>query len=261
MSSQEFIQSGQLELYVLGHLDKAEMLEVERMALQFPEVKVELEKIELSFEKLAIENAVTPNNELKNKIWDEIQKADSLHFTEAESETKQSTLPSSSIFKWLSVLAISSALILAYQNSLIKSKAQDLQKNTIILQDSIVALNKALTACQIDKKILFDKSYQIIELKGVKPNILAQARIYFNPQKTDVRIAIQDFPPLPPNKQYQLWALKNGQAIDAGMINIPGQDLQNMKNIASADAFAITIEKLGGVTSPTMSSLFVMGAL
>ena len=61
-------------------------------------------------------------------------------------------------------------------------------------------------------------------------------------------------------KQYQLWEIVNGKTVDAGMLdNCTG--LCKLKNIPSAQAFAITLENKGGSPTPTMSALYVMGAV
>ncbi|RZL14201.1 MAG: hypothetical protein EOO89_16415, partial [Pedobacter sp.] len=67
-----YIESGILELYVLGQLSAEEMTEVEAMANKFALVKDELNAIELALEQYAslnkIEPAVTNKNAILNKI-------------------------------------------------------------------------------------------------------------------------------------------------------------------------------------------------
>ena len=66
-------------------------------------------------------------------------------------------------------------------------------------------------------------------------------------------------PAAPAGRQYQLWAIVNGQPLDAGMLRDTKMQVQQMKAFAQADAFAITLEKSGGSPTPTMSALYVMG--
>jgi anti-sigma-K factor RskA len=63
------------------------------------------------------------------------------------------------------------------------------------------------------------------------------------------------------DQQYQLWAIKDGQPIDAGVLpqQFAYSDLIAMKNIDNAQAFAITLEKKGGVASPTLTEMYVLG--
>ncbi len=61
----EYIESGILELYVMGMLSAAEAVEVEKMMAMHPEVLTEVNAIELSLEKYAQANAVEPHATVK----------------------------------------------------------------------------------------------------------------------------------------------------------------------------------------------------
>jgi len=63
-----YIESGILELYVLGDVTPAERLHVEEMAAKHPAVKAELDEIERSIELYAEENAIEPSEQLRNRI-------------------------------------------------------------------------------------------------------------------------------------------------------------------------------------------------
>jgi anti-sigma factor RsiW len=64
----EYIESGILELYVLGQLSPDEKLQVEEMAAKHTAVKAEIEDIERSMEVFAEEHAVEPSEDLRGKI-------------------------------------------------------------------------------------------------------------------------------------------------------------------------------------------------
>ncbi len=70
-------------------------------------------------------------------------------------------------------------------------------------------------------------------------------------------------PPPPAGKQYQLWALVDGQPRDMGILALEAADLSlaNVPFVAGAGAFAITIEPLGGSPSPSLDQLVMMGAV
>lgn len=61
----DYIESGTLELYVMGMLSVEESVEVEKMMAMHPEVKAEVNAIELSLEKYAQANAVEPHATVK----------------------------------------------------------------------------------------------------------------------------------------------------------------------------------------------------
>lgn len=61
MNKEELIASGLLELYVLGETEPQEDQLIENLVLVYPELRRELNEIELSLESLALANAVTPD--------------------------------------------------------------------------------------------------------------------------------------------------------------------------------------------------------
>jgi anti-sigma-K factor RskA len=74
----------------------------------------------------------------------------------------------------------------------------------------------------------------------------------------DVYLMINNLPQPASDKQYQLWALLNGQPIDLGMIEVKQQRLlYRMKNVQNAQAFAITLEPKGGSDQPTTPPIAV----
>ena len=53
-----------------------------------------------------------------------------------------------------------------------------------------------------------------------------------------------------------------GKPVDAGVLTVAtasGEGLQHMKDIASAQTFAMTVEPLGGSVGPTLSTMTVVG--
>ena len=64
----QFLESGILELYVMGIASPEEIKEVEQMALLYPEIRQEIELIERSLEEYALTQAVQPKATLKPLI-------------------------------------------------------------------------------------------------------------------------------------------------------------------------------------------------
>ncbi|HLP12497.1 MAG TPA: cupin domain-containing protein [Flavobacteriales bacterium] len=64
-SVKEYIESGILEMYLLGLASEVECAEVEQMAAQHPEVRNEMEVIAVTIEKQAMETAVEPHENMK----------------------------------------------------------------------------------------------------------------------------------------------------------------------------------------------------
>ena len=62
------IQSGDLELYVMGMLPPEEAGKVETLAQLFPEIKQEIDAIAQTFEAGALQMAVKPTAAAKDKL-------------------------------------------------------------------------------------------------------------------------------------------------------------------------------------------------
>jgi len=68
-----YIESGILELYVLGDLAQEEKLEVERLAANYPEIQKELNEISKTMELFAEQNAIEPRESLRAEILDQLK--------------------------------------------------------------------------------------------------------------------------------------------------------------------------------------------
>jgi cell division protein FtsB len=87
--------------------------------------------------------------------------------------------------------------------------------------------------------------------------------VFWSPVNQQTLITDASLPALPADKQYQLWGLDHGKPLDAGVFDpqaLKDGNLQ-VKSIASAQAFAVTVEPKGGSAQPTMSTLTLMGKL
>ena len=89
-----YIESGILELYVLGDVSQAEKLEVEAMAAKHPAIKAELEEIEKSLELYAKDNAVEPAEGQRDKILNSLltNLGDDRNFTTKSKQQEVSAL-------------------------------------------------------------------------------------------------------------------------------------------------------------------------
>ena len=63
----EYIASGILEAYALGHVTDHERAEVEAVAAEYPEIKKELDAIQDSLNTYAKEHSVTPSEGTKRE--------------------------------------------------------------------------------------------------------------------------------------------------------------------------------------------------
>ena len=113
-----------------------------------------------------------------------------------------------------------------------------------------------------ENQVLRNDEFRAVALAGTKTAPTAHARVLFNAATHKVYVDVRRLPALPAGKQYQLWALDKGKPVDAGVLTLAtatGEGLQHMKDIASAQTFAMTVEPVGGSSSPTLSTMTVVG--
>ncbi|WP_299761686.1 anti-sigma factor [uncultured Pontibacter sp.] len=273
MSNEEYLASGILELYAAGGLSQAEREEVELRAANSPEVRAALDEACAAMETYAQLHAVAPRPYLKDKIMAQVQETNPVAATpEQNSEAAVYSLPpaeETSPYKWMFAASIALFLIsglLSYHFYNKWQQTEDLLA-TARASEQLMAQNVQTTSLRSEQlqetlAILRNPDYQPVELEGVETHPDANMLVYWNPQNQEVYIDELTLPAPPTGMQYQLWALDNGNPVDAGMISLAGTTtakLQKMKQISSAQAFAVTLEPMGGSVNPTLEQLMVMG--
>lgn len=270
------ISSGDLELYVLGLLPETEAYQIQQLALLFPEVEAEINRITRTLLDAANTSDMAPGASVKNSLFDKIKNtntttAPDMILTEASSPIEQSApvfsinqnknrfgyLVAASLIGFL--VCIGLVIYLINQNNKYQRQIATIQQQADTLRQTYQLQQQQLTAAQQTLHMLQDANYRKINMTSVpgKPEALAQ--ILWNRQTHEVYVNDVSLPPPPAGKQYQLWAIVNGQPVSAGLLSNVKNSVQKMKPFDKADAFAVTLEKAGGSPTPTMEAMYVMG--
>ena len=271
MNNEDYITSGILELYAAGALSEEERLEVERMAATSPEVRSALDEACAVMEQYAALHAVQPRPDLKERIQKQI--AAQSPAMVAEEQNVRPMYPGedeqgSSAYKWMFAASIALFLLSAFMSFRFYQNWQQAEERLVqaLAYQETLAQNYQTTTYQLEQqeqilRVLRDDDFRTVRLQGVEAHPEANVLVYWNPEQQEVYVDAVQLPVPPAGKQYQLWALQNGNPIDAGMINLgSGQmSLQQMKEISAAQAFAVTLEPAGGSVNPTLEQLYVMG--
>lgn len=268
-----YIESGILELYVLGDVSQAEKLEVEAMAAKHPAIKAELEEIEKSLELYAKDNAVEPAEGQRDKILNSLltNLGDDRNFTtksKQQEATEDNVVPfrrpeSVTVYKY--ALAACFVLLIVSVAALINAYRQIDQSNTLIasLQTQNQQITKTVSLKDGEIGVLRDPSFKLMHLAGMKKSPTSALTVAWSHAKKQVWIdmATANMPANDKDHQYQLWALVGGKPVDLGVFDADttSKDMKEMKSIEYADAFAVTLEKRGGSPTPHLDDLMVMG--
>jgi anti-sigma-K factor RskA len=270
-----YIESGILELYVLGQLSGQEIDEVQAMAVKFPEVSQEIRAIEIAMEQYALSNAIEPSTGLENKIVNQLNKrsegSNSVQQNIPEIQKKASAKIRSLVYALAACIALLlvATVALISANSRLSEARQQL--SVLNLQNrkfaATVGYMKQTNAyLQTVAGMVDDPNWAFVKLAGTKVRPESKMMVYWNKKSRNVILdkSKMNLPANDPEHQYQLWALVNGKPVDLGVFDVKSESaklLLPMKEIPVAQAFAVTLEKRGGSPTPTMEQMFVMGGV
>jgi anti-sigma-K factor RskA len=273
-----YIESGILELYVLGQLTAEENEEVEAMASKHPEVKAEISAVELAIEEYALENSITPPNSLQDKIFAKIAPQEQEPKTHKD---KVKIIPLYQAAGEVKIRTLRYALVACFALLLIcAASLYSVNQQLNTAQDQIASLStqKEQFASTVSK-LQFDKAgmenriamteteeWATVKLAGVKKSPDAKMLVYWNKNNKNILInyAAIDLPKTDKTHEYQLWALVNGKPVSLGVFSTTDRAKKavvQMDRIQNAQAFAVTIEPKGGSINPTMENMVVMGTI
>lgn len=270
-----YIESGILELYVLGDVSPEVKLEVEEMAAKHAAVKAEIEQIERSLELYADEFAVEPPEAVRDKVLNGLltNLGDDRTFTKPRRHSGEEIFENdivplqvrrNTFYKYAFAACLLLLLVSIYGLINLYSKLQDSSSQLTALQ-----LEKQKIASQVnlmDRQLNMyrDTSYRILRLKGVAKTPYSAMTMAWSPatKRVFVDMHTMKLPGHDERHQYQLWALVGGKPVNMGVFDLNNDttSVKQMKLIAAADAFAVTLEPIGGSISPTLDQMVVRGS-
>jgi anti-sigma-K factor RskA len=270
-----YIESGILELYVLGDLSPEERLQVEEMAAKHAVVKAEIDQIEQSLELYAEEYAVEPPEAVRDKVLNGllINLGDDRTFTKPRKHSGEEVFENdivplqvrrNTFYKYAFAACLTLLLISIYGLINLYSRLQDSSSQLTAMQLDKQKIANQVNVMDRELDMYRDTSYRILRLKGVAKTPQSAMTLAWSPatKKVVVDMHSMKLPVHDKQHQYQLWALVGGKPVDMGVfdLNTDTTSVKQMKLIAAADAFAVTLEPMGGSVSPTLGQMVVMGA-
>lgn len=263
MDIKAYIESGIIEQFVMGETNEAQTREVMAYARQYPEIKAEIEAVENTLIQLAEAGSREPKTHTADKLFAEV-------FKDQNNSQTVSTpvVPMKSASMYRTYLAAASIALLISVGMNIFQYGRLRQS-----EDQLLAINaekaeyaanmKAQQASysQLKKEMDEMMSPDMVQVKlggmGSMPD--AKAVVYYNMKNGEVHMHLNHLPQAPEGKQYQLWAIVDGQPVDAGVFDSGEEGMMNMKASRKPGMFAVTIEKMGGSVAPTMDQMVLAG--
>lgn len=260
MDTQQYIESGTLELYVYGILNESETKEISELAKTNIEIQNEIVAIEKAILNLSSSFSPPISSENFEKIKAKLELKYGKVIEMKPTSRKQQYLGWAASF----VLLLTAGYYyqqLNVTNSALKS-VRDEKSN---LQKSVVDLefrnNETATALNVVR----DSKNTVVTLGGQAVSPESFARIYWNKETQTVFVDASGLPEPPEGKVYQIWSLKLAPVLTPTSIGLLDNFKGNSQKIfavsgtSGAEAFGITLEPAGGSQSPTMEQLYTLG--
>ncbi|TCD04562.1 anti-sigma factor [Pedobacter frigidisoli] len=279
-----YIESGVLELYVLGDLSPEETLQVEEMASQNSEVKDEIVAIEQAMEQYAMQNAIEPSADVETRLFEKLGIIGEDEITNVTPQPVYSEEPrivrldSSNgnirtlrfaLVACVALLVISTAALFITYNKLNDAHDQIASLNLDKQKFAGVVSQLEYQNSGLDNMVAMadSKEWATIRMAGQAISPKSKMNVYWNKKDKSVLInyVAMDLPKADEAHEYQLWALVNGKPVSLGMFgksdSTAKEAIVKMQTIQEAQAFAVTLEPMGGSVNPTMEKLTVMGGV
>lgn len=260
-------------------VSEQEKREVQCLSAIYPELASYIAEIEDELADAVLVEGVTPPGDLKTRILENLPDREEneqeeivtpvIHLVRDHSDTgeeEEKEKPSRSGFPWgmAAAVAVIVGLGAMYMNTLTDNRSLEEQllesqsENAIVGQSNQDLLEER-NRLAADLESIKDPDMRKIALNGLPGHEDARVMVYWNANTQKVMLEAVNLPEAPEGSQYQLWTLVGGSPIDQGVIPLEGEGLTVMKSADAADAFAITLEPVGGSESPTLEQLIVLG--
>ena len=251
MTTKEYIASGKLEMYVLGHLSEQENIEIAKFSREDSELNLEIKKIETAIIQLT--SAVSPT--LSSEMMDAIVSAQSSSFTKLEKKKRTNW---AAISGWTAALLFLLAVAyLGYENfGLMETQAKNQKEKAAMLveTDSIKsAENRNETI--IDLLRLPSTQKYVLESEDNSTDVTAT--LFYNHNDLTAILDLANLPTLGQGEVYKLWTvtdteeklLYNSVFINGNLKKETG-NLHLLDGIMS-DRFVLSIETDSSTTEPS----------
>lgn len=274
MDIREYIESGVLELYAMGALPQEEANSVAEALARHPELRAELAEISAALQALSPVQGKGPRPELRDKILASLPEQSAEPASGNPRPGGDNVIPmdgaaprasASGASRYLLAASLVGFLVSAsaalWLWSELSKTEEHLARNQALFEQTLDACNRA------EQELHTLRNYHNHQVRmtstGRMPGALAI--VYWNPETKEVYLDPALMPQLPEGHQYQLWAIADGDSVNAGVFDpaTPGHmpGLHRMHNVHEVKTFAVTVEPRGGSPAPTLSAMAVSGEL
>jgi anti-sigma-K factor RskA len=246
---EEIRASGLLELYALGQLSAREHETVQRALHDLPELKKDLQEIERTLENYAQTARINAPAGVRERVLQEV----------GSDKTGSTRSKNNSSGTGWRIAALISGLIAIALLYLLMQRNKELSINEgrlTVVTDSCRQQSQRLLAQIETLQQLTRQENQILHMAGTEK--YPETDLYFHHNSFTQRnfIQVRNLPALAANQSFQLWSIKPGvDPIPLDVFQTPMNPIIEVRHVDASQAYAITIEPLGGQSAPTLENL------
>lgn len=263
MDIKNYISSGILESYILGLATEQEVKEVECLSTIYPEIKDHLLSLDQNAIAITDRYKIDPPADVKDKLFSQLDR-EFTHSIAPKTDKKKPAGKSrtmSPLWAAASVVLLAACTYFFMQNKQLNKTIE--QQITTIEQNQQQLADIEKEAAQSSQKaeLVTAPTTKHIALASTANNKVSLADVYWNAEEKTFLLT-NNLPVAPSGKQYQFWAIVDGQPKDMGVIPLQANaDYVNDIRFATVDAFAITLEQKGGSPTPNLDQLKAIGKI
>ena len=259
MDLKTYIESGILELYVLGKLSPEEEKEVQDMQSKHVEIQREIHEISVGLEKYAQLNAIKAPSHIADRIFENLpSKSTTSYGNSADIAQPKGGLNwnlLTTLFALLSVLGFSMYFILKTEHNNALQKYESDKKAC----DSISQQQQQLFAII---NHINDPNNKIIDMTPTSGYAGISVYLHYNAVNKKNFLQLVNLPDITSDQAFQLWSLKDGADPMPLDVFVDKNKIIEVAFVDNTATYAITIEPKGGSKSPTLEKLIgTMGVI
>ncbi len=265
----------------MGFVSEQERQEVQCLSKIYPEINEVLRSSENIMSTWAADFSEAPPAHLRAKILDNLppqeelaeqdpaerseDKSKVIDFSELDSRKELTSKPN--YWSYAAAIAFIFGALMVWQWQSARSSSLEMKNEMLVQEAQMQEMQETFDAMALDKQqkesllaVVSDPAVQKVVMGPAKEDMNATAAMYWNKETQKAYFHRLALPAEPSDSQYQLWAIIDGKPKSMGMVsleeNVAWQELERVEN---AQAFAITLEPMGGSESPTLENMMVIG--
>ena len=262
METNEYIESGILELYVFGLLNESENSDIYQKAKNNTAIHNEI----IAIEKAIVNLSTSFSPYLSAVNFEKIKsKLEIKHNNVIQLESKKNK---SNYIGWAAAAVFLIGFGYQYnQQNIVKDKLEVLENQNLNLNTVVTNEKNKVEKTKELLNVIRDNTNTIVQLAGQATFPNANAKVYWNKAKQTVHIDASGLPKPPSGMVYQVWSLQLKPVLTPTSIGLLADFSEEnslifaVENTSNAEAFGITLEPKGGSKTPTMEQLYVLGAV